>query len=430
MFEAIEKVEKLPLVGIKAFLIQYDERQVIMDLLQPEAYKIASAEEEWLPPSLHKRLLEVQDDIETQERREARAAEQEEREREWGKVRPERISKTPKTKTRPERGTGMGMGMGMGGGSSGVEDTFGGALSRRSSTRRSRSDRERSARKVRVEYESDRERPARSREVSKPILAGDAHDVYAEFEEISITEKSDFAKMREPLVFWAHDDTVEPEKNYRYRIRLGVFNPIAGTNQFSEQDKRFKNNVILWSEFSYAPETVKIPGMLYFFPYEIQEAAKTVTVTICRYMLGYWYSKDFTVKQGEVIGKVVEPETVEEEDEVTVPATINYATGAVLVDVIPVNDWSGGKNLRARHYFDMLYSFDGTNIEYMPIQTRYWTKELQAKFNELKKSEKEPKKPLRVWGSRLGRRRRGPKPAAEGEERMGMGRGMMRGMSN
>jgi len=219
--------------------------------------------------------------------------------------------------------------------------------------------------------------------------------------------------MDKPLVFWAHDDTVEPEKSYRYRIRLGVFNPIAGTNQFSEQDKSLKNKVVLWSDFSDVTETVDIPGTLYFFPRDIQEASKLVTVTVCRYALGYWYTKDFTVKQGEVIGKVVKPETVDEQKEVTIPDTIDYATGAVLLDVVPVNDWSGGKNLRARHYFDMLYSFEGTDIRRMPIKSKYWAVELQIKFNEIKKAEKEPKEPLREWGSRPGQRGRIPVPGRE-----------------
>ena len=30
----------------------------------------------------------------------------------------------------------------------------------------------------------------------------------------------------------------------------------------------------------------------------------TVTVDVCKYVLGYWYSERFAVKQGEVIGKV------------------------------------------------------------------------------------------------------------------------------
>jgi len=213
--------------------------------------------------------------------------------------------------------------------------------------------------------------------------------------------------MRDPLVFWAHDDTCQPEKSYRYRIRLGVFNPIAGTEQFSERDKWQKNNVILWSGFSEETEPVEIPGTLYFFPIAIQEAANMVTVQVCRYALGYWYGRNFAVKQGEVIGKVVETwsEDVGQEEGITIPETIDYATGAVLVDVMPVNDWSGGKNLRARYYFDMLYTFDGSNIEHLPVNQRYWAKDMQTRFGEIEKCKGEPKEPLRDWGSRRGGRR-------------------------
>jgi hypothetical protein len=260
------------------------------------------------------------------------------------------------------------------------------------------------------ERKSEKERPQKSKEVSKTI-----DDVYQEFDEISITESTDIAKMDKPLLFWAYDDTVEPGK-YRYRIRLGVFNPIAGTNQFSEQDKSLKNKVILWSEFSDATEAVDIPRTLYFFPREIQEATKAVTVQVSRYVLGYWYSKDFTVKQGELIGKVGEYKITEEEEKggVTIPKTVDYTTGAVLVDIVPVNDWSGGNNLHNRRFFDVLYSFDGKDIERLPIKTRYWTEALQSKFNEIKRYEKEPKEPLRSWGGRPGERGRVPAPGVEG----------------
>ena len=209
-------------------------------------------------------------------------------------------------------------------------------------------------------------------------------------------------------MFWAHDDTVEPRKSYRYRMRLGVFNPIAGTNQFIEQDKSLKNKVILWSEFSDATGTVDIPGTLYFFPREIQEAAKTVTVTACRYVLGYWYCKDFMVKAGETIGNVVGLEPLESQEQLTVPEQIDYTTGAVLIDVAQVDDWSGGTNPYKRQYYNMLYSFDGKDIERLPIKTRYWAEALQSKFNEIKRAEKEPKEPLRGWGGRPSQRRLQP----------------------
>jgi hypothetical protein len=222
--------------------------------------------------------------------------------------------------------------------------------------------------------------------------------------------------MEEPLVVWAHDDTVEPKKSYRYKVRLGVFNPVAGTNQFSDEDKYLNEKVILWRELSDLTEPVDIPGGLYFFPLDIQEATETVTVQVCRYVLGYWYSKNFLIKRGEVIGEVSEYKATDEEAQegVTVPETVDYATRAVMVDVMPVNDWSGGKNLRARHYFNMLYSFDGTGMEHTPIKSRYWAEDLQVKFNEIKKAEKEPKERLKDWGTKGGLRRRIPRPGIEG----------------
>ena len=269
----------------------------------------------------------------------------------------------------------------------------------------------------------EKERPERSKEFAKITV----DDIYEELKEIQITDESDLAKMREPLVFWAHDDTAEPGKSYRYRIRLGIFNPVAGTEQFSEQYKSLKNDVILWSAFSDVTKPVDIPARLYFFPHEIQQAAKIVTVTVCRYVLGYWYSRDFMVKQGEVIGKAVDYDGAEVEDGVVVPETIDYSTGAVLVDVMPVNDWSGAKNLRARLYFDMLYSFDGDNIERMPIKSMYWAEGLQARFNEIRKSEREPKEPLRGWGGRVGRRERAITPGERPGDMEEMMRMMLRG---
>ncbi len=390
MFKVIEELEELPPGGIKVRLLQFNDPIVTKDLLQPDAYMIASAKEEWFPPSLHKEYVEQQREIDAQEKRIAKAAERQERKREREAERSGRRSRTTTTK-----GATGGMLPGIGGGSfGGGGGPFGGGggMPARTQPKRSRSER-----KV------EKERPQKSKEVSKTTK-----DIYKEFNKILLTEETDITKMEEPLVFWAHDDTVELGKSYRYRMRLGVFNPVAGTNQFSEQDKSLKNKVILWSGFSDATETVDIPRTLYFFPREIQEAAKTVTVTACRYVLGYWYCKNFTVKQGEVIGKGVEYKATDKEKEVTVPKIVDYATGAILLDVIPVNDWSGGKNLRSRHYFDMLYSFDGTNIEHIPVKSRYWAEGLQIKFNEIKRAEKEPKEPLRSWGGRPDQRRLRP----------------------
>ncbi len=389
MFEVIEDINDLPAGGIKVRLLQFDDAQVRADLLQPVAYRIASAEEEWFPPSLHAKYLDYQKGIDMMKRREAVVGRR--GEREGG--RSERRSRQAVARTRLTDGIGSGLG------------DLGGEPPSSMSVRKTLP-----ARASQPERRSEKERPQKSKEVSKTI-----DDIYQEFSEISIAEGADIARMDKPLLLWAYDDTVEPGQSYRYRIRLGVFNPIAGTNQFSEQDKSLKNKVILWSKFSDATAAVDIPRRLYFFPRDIQEATKAVTVQVSKYVLGYWYSKDFTVKQGELIGKVGEYKITEEEEskKVVIPSTVDYTTGAVVVDTVPVTDWSGGNNLHVNHFYDLLYSYNGEDIERLPIKSRYWSEALQNKFNEIRKEEKEPKEPLRSWESKAGQLGR---PIIGGEE--------------
>ncbi|MGB2809861.1 MAG: hypothetical protein WBC22_19130 [Sedimentisphaerales bacterium] len=403
MFESVEEVGELPPGGIKVRLLQFDDAEVRMALLHPEAYKIASAKEEWFPPSLHKKYVEQQEEMEAEKKRRDREAERLGREQEREEAREERRGRTSET------GSSQGQNSGRRGDSTRREDRLGtGGVGRETRSRRDRGDRrgetESLSRREELE-EREREREARLAELRATSITTTLDDIYKELDKILITERTNLTKIREPLLFWAHDDTAEPGKSYRYRIRLGVFNPIAGTNKFNEQDEGLKNQIVLWSEFSEVKEIVKVPGTLYFFPRDVQDAARIVTVHVARYKLGHWYIKDFAVKPGEDIGKVAEFEPVEEKTRPlmmpSVPEIIDYTTGAVLVDVVPVNDWSGGRNMYARHYYDMLYSLDGVGIEHIPVSMRYWDEELRIKLNEITKSQKEPKEPLRAWDSKL-----------------------------
>ena len=407
MFESVGDVEGLPPGGIKVRLLRFDDAEVRMDLLRPEAYKIASTKEEWFPPSLHKKYVERQQEIEMEKRRRDKEAERLERELEREKLREEREEARDDRRGRTsETGSNRGQYGGRRSDYTRREEPFGtGRVGRETRTRRGRGDRRSETETLSRREEREeraKEREERLRELKETARTITLDDIYQELDEILITSKTNLRKIREPLLFWAHDDTVEPGKSYRYRIRLGVFNPIAGTNRFYEQDEDLKDKIVLWSEFCEAEEIVKVPGTLYFFPRDVQDAAKVVTVNVARYALGYWYSKDFAVKPGEVIGAVAEFEPAKEEKIVpTTPETIDYTTGAVLVDVVPVNDWSGGRNMYARHYYDMLYSLDGINIEHLPVSMRYWDEELRIKLNEIMASQKEPKEPLRGWDTQL-----------------------------
>jgi hypothetical protein len=460
LFENVEDSSSLRAGRLKVLKLQFDDPQLQIDLLQPEAYQIASAKEEWYPPVIHRQFLDMQRREDSEERRKEREEEQKSSESTDSR----RGRRTPtRSGSSPTGRAGGGLYSGGRGGTEGLYGGMGGDTTRR---RRSGTNRRRSTDDVysglglgSTDRRSRGSRGTRGtrggtdiggyEDYMMPGLPGDRltrrgpsmNDVYDEFDKIRLTWRTSLEKMKDPLVFWAHDDTVEPRKSYRYRIRLGVFNPVAGTNQLSEQDISRKNEVVLWSEFSDITEPVEIPGRLYFFAKHIREAAKVVTVQVSKYVMGYWRSEDFTVSQGEVIGGVVENESARPEigrsgrisrdnrgirdsriardsrldmimspvarpeDEAVEPETIDYSTGAVMVDAVAVNDWSGEKNLSTRRYYDMLYSFDGANIEHMPVRTAYWAADLQKWYGNIMRMQRDKPEPLKAWNT-SGRRRR------------------------
>jgi hypothetical protein len=461
LFAITESIDELPPGGLKVQMLQFDNKQIQIDLLQPQAYQIASAKEDWFPPVLHRKYVDLQRKETLEERREAKEAEREEREKELEDKRSRRAdSRTGATGRTSRTGSGLSSSGGMG-------DMYGGgSAASRSRDRSSRGSQTTSGRSTETGRTTDRRRSSRSRTATTdPMMdslglygnerLGDSrggtlrrapsiNDVYYEYDEVALSRLTDFSKMREPMLFWAHDDTIEPKKTYKYRIRLGVFNPVAGTNQLSEQSISQKNKVILWSDFSDVTEPVEIPGKSYFFARDIQEAAKTITVTVCQYVLGHWYSEDFKVRRGEVIGDVVEIEPEKgtsqrsrsqdvlggrfanramPKEKTNVPENIDYGTGAVMVDAMVMNDWWGEKALRARHYYDMLYSFDGINIEHMPVGTTYWSKDMQVTFSYIVKLAREPQEPFKDFGT--GRQRRSGRPGQGVYDDMGIYDDMM-----
>jgi len=196
-------------------------------------------------------------------------------------------------------------------------------------------------------------------------------------------------------------------------MRIGVFNPIAGTEWFSNESQQFKGQVILWSDYSPTTEAVTVPKKMYFFPVQIRESDKALTVDVKKYSLGKWYDHNFIVKPGESIGQIVKLPKTDESEEFG-PSSIDYQTGAVLLDVANVSDWFGPTTLRRRDYSDVLYTLDGVSIEHLPVQARYWPSEFRKKLDEInKKQAEQEKEPLTLRS----RRTIGPR-APQGGRRM------------
>jgi hypothetical protein len=408
-YKIIEDVNGLPSGGVMVQLAKFSDPQIQVKLLQPAPYKIASAEDDWLPPLLHRKFLAVRREKEAQDRRETIATEREAKaaeERDKAAARPARedrgVTEKPRGTTeqtgrtttpgRAAGGTGYRGGAAGGGGRGGME-MGGGAARSPSRTTTAKPDRapERDRR-------TESTTAAEQKKTTKPVVT--EATIYDEMRKMLLASK-DISKLRETITFWAYDDTVEPGASYQYRIRLGVFNPVAGTGQVREEDAANDSKVILWSEFSDVTDVVVIDKRLYFFPVNVQEAAKAAEVQVCKYVLGYWHSEQFMVKRGDMIGRVakVEPSDKDKSANVKLPEMIDYTTGAVVVDLVAMNDWFGDKTLQSRQYFDMLFSFDGTSVERLPAKQMYWPEELRLKYGELKALEKRPKEPWRAWSS-------------------------------
>ena len=410
-YKIVEDINGLPSGGVMVQLAKFSDPQIQVKLLQPDPYKIASAEDDWLPPLLHRKFLAVRREKEAQDRRETIATEREAKvaeERDKTAARPARedhvVTEKPHSTTEqtgrtttPGRAAGGSAGYrggaAGGGGRGGMEMGVGAAARNPSRTTTANP-----ARTPERDRRTESTTAAEQKKTAKPVVT--EATIYDEMRKMLLASK-DISKLRETVTFWAHDDTVEPDASYQYRIRLGVFNPVAGTGQVREEDAANDSKVILWSEFSDVTDVVVIDKRLYFFPVNVQEAAKAAEVQVCKYVLGYWHSEQFMAKRGDMIGRVakVEPSDKDKSANVKLPEMIDYATGAVVVDLVAMNDWFGDKTLQSRQYFDMLFSFDGTSVRRLPAKQMYWPEELRLKYGELKALEKKPKEPWRAWSS-------------------------------
>jgi len=86
---------------------------------------------------------------------------------------------------------------------------------------------------------------------------------------------------------------------------------------------------------------------------------------------------------------------------------------------VAVNDWSGVQSLSTRRYYDMLYStFDGTDIKHMPARQACWAADLQNRYSEIVKMQRDKPEPFKDFNT--SGRRRGSMRGLEYEDYGGM----------
>ena len=455
LFQVIENARDLPTGGIAIRMARYDNMLITMALLQPESYQIASADEQWYPPSFHASFKRLQQQVEQDEKRK-----KSEDARNQANMAATTTTTTTTTRrgdntrggTTPQggRGTTTARG-GRGEGTTGDTGYGGGRTGGRGTTtgRGGRGDTATDTQTGRGTGRGNRgttNNPYPQANDSQNLTnqGPSTAQVAIDFLNSQIvaptsqTTGTNLATLKEPLLVWALDDTVEAGKTYRYRLRIGVFNPVAGTGHVDDRDSAKKDQVILWSDPSQVTPAISIRKKVYFFAKDVQDRTMTASFEVARYLRGYWRTtdKDFQVRPGDTIGKEIETQKERKDKKTTADATgritgagvrpedlmtmgdrplglgvtatepgddmtppkVDFSTNALLVDLVEVSDWGGVSGVHPRTYYDVLYTEDGTRIEHMPANSRNWPKWLSDAYQEIKVNALKDKKPLRPFG--------------------------------
>ncbi len=378
IFKYTDSYSDLSFGGIEIYKYQLNHTITQLELLQPKPYEIATANEEWLPPELYRKFKDAQ----KKDERDAR------------------IKEAAKTTTTSSTTSDTG-------GRRRDRTTTGGVNTTTTQGTRRGGQRNTDI-NTNTSTTNRRGRGTTTQEdTSVETTRLFVDDVYDDYESVILTVANDLTKISEPILFWAFDDTVQPKNTYRYRIRVGLLNPTAD----SEDD-----DLIFWSSFSDVTSEVAIPGKMYFFAGEVQEAAKTVSVSVSKLHLGYWYKKVFDrVAPGEMIGGIADIESKEPKEAVTTGRitettkeekeiiTVDFTTGAVMVDVERVSELAGGSSISPVPYHNMLYTYDGKEILKMPAtrtpNSNIWPLELYQAYNYVQSHINDKYEKFNSWGA-------------------------------
>jgi hypothetical protein len=364
---------------IQLSIVQFAKPEMRYEILQPAVYDNAIPTEPWLCPSLYNervKRLKKEDEDKNKLKAEAEKA---------AKL-SDKASRSAATTRQPAQRQPAGGGMDMGGmpGMPGMPGGMPSPTTRQQPARQQQQPRQPTT-------PTQKKQPVGKTTLTPKTSTAEISELES-FKALTLTETSKPEQM-EKLVFWAHDDTTVPGEKYQYRMRIGVFNPIAGKDWFNEEQKDLKDQTVLYSNFSEPTETVEITERLKFFATNVREVQKgnsvdkTIEIKVARYTLGNWVTKVFNVKNGEQIGAIVdaaETRLAKASEEIE---TVDLSTGAVVVDCRRVSQWTGTGTLRQKDVDELMYSLGSNSIQTVPIRERYWPDDVVKLYKEITQAE-------------------------------------------
>lgn len=170
---------------------------------------------------------------------------------------------------------------------------------------------------------------------------------------------------------WVHDLTGVPGKTYRYRLRVVMYNLLAGYRPILKDPK---NNlrVGLVSDWSPPSEPVTLERESYFFVGQPTDTTgKTIQITVYKWHRGWLYTKAFTVGPNQAVGaktKILMYQYQADGKMLETPnKEFNFDTGAVLQEIstnvpITVTESGGGTRQETGSIISVKMP-DGTTIK-------------------------------------------------------------------
>jgi hypothetical protein len=351
---------------------QFDNTNIQLDIMQPEAYLYTISRIKWMPPKYLDEALEI---LKKQEQTQERQRREELTRMRTTQSTPDtrRPTTERRTTTRPQ--TQPRSRPGARGGEA-APDMFGFGLETPAMTPRPEVRKERTVADVEKDMQKD-----------------------------MLTDKSSIETIKEPVLVWAHDDTAAPGRTYQYRLRLGVFNPIAGKDWFQSDQVAYKNQTILWSNYTEPTAAMYVPRRIYAFPMDVITAKdgsngiEGVKVEVDKYYLGRWRDFEFDVYPGQIIGSEVEdvdkinPQTptavmgefINPMMDVTTdqPTKVDFTTQVMLVDVYPQAIW-GKRPIYQALYYDL-----EQKLRQMAIGKGNWSAEIRREYDEIQNAKQQ-----------------------------------------
>jgi hypothetical protein len=355
--------EQMTYGNVAMFMNSCRDFAVMKDILQPDSYQYLSNQVKWLPAEYYEEYRKISDEEEAKKLREERERRLRERDSARGVNRPGGgISRPQPQQPQPRRG-GRGENPMM---DEGMMPTT----------------------------------PVRPVRATRTV-----QDVERDAAAATLTDKAKLSTLKD-MVVWVHDDTVVAGATYQYRVRYGVFNPVAGKDWVTPESTAYKDHLVLWSAYTEIPAPVVIPKILHLFPMDVLADGTGVSVEIYKYYMGQWRTETFEVHSGQMIGEPMEsvPQAAiggagagmmdlgmnmgmgipgMDAGIVQQSTLVDYSTGYMLMDVQTLSDWSS-VGVRQRTVPWMLCIDNANQILTLAAKKQYWSKEMIAEYAGVK----------------------------------------------